>query len=458
MKLRFIVAFVIVSFGMSYGQQVPIYNQYVFDPYLINPSYITHNGFSQLNLLYKVQWTGINDAPTTSALNFQYVASKRISLGLSVYNEDVVLLSTTSALATFGYKVPLNRQSVLAFGLSAGALMNRLKLEELEDTNDPVFLNASNSTRPDAQFGINFTHKRLTFGVSLLELFQNNPFEVKEFTDVTFSKFDNRAATISYRFSLGENVEFTPYLLHRSTKNYSYFEGTGLLSFKNLITVGGFYREGYGPGFLVRIRLSPRMDVGYSYEFATDQADDYLGGSHEAQFKLNFGPQAEPLLTRNDIGPNDSMSKNEMPPAEKPQPDKTEEDPGNEAAQPVTEDTAPRNQPVTVTNLPKEVEVPNDQPHVEDKKPSPTGQESIAPIKYTLIIGSFRSASNAIAFVRTARDKGVRTEVVFHDEAGLYYVFIPDYTTTEDVTVEQLMQIRDKIPFKDAWYKSGVQD
>jgi hypothetical protein len=72
------------------------------------------------------------------------------------------------------------------------------------------------------------------------------------------------------------------------------------------------------------------------------------------------------------------------------------------------------------------------------------------------VIGTFHSASNAVAFVRTAKAKGLKTEMVYSQETGYYYVYAPEFDR-EDPTVEELLEIRDKIPFKDAWFKNGLK-
>jgi type IX secretion system PorP/SprF family membrane protein len=463
---------------LSSGQELPVYNQYVFDPYLINPSYIGQSGYSEVNLVYRTQWTGIEDAPTTIGANFQYVANPRVSLGINVYNQEVVMLSTTSAMATFGYRVPINRNNIISFGLSVGAFSNRIDLTQLsdEELNDPVIAQANNNFKMDGQFGLNYSFKRLTIGFSLLRLFENDAFvNDDDASGIKFSELNNKAVSASYSFNLSKDMEFMPYVLYRFTDNYNFFEGTGVFTYKNLISVGGFYRQDYGPGFLVRLRIKGRMEIGYGHEFANSQAQNYLGGSHEVQFKWRVGKKSPDLVTKREGRTIDSTA------TSKPAVAKTEttqkKDSSNVAApkenvvktsanppaQNTPTQTAPLSKPVTEsTNLPavaqNEPQQQTTKPAVEETKTPVT--EETAPSKpkqkYLLVIGTFHSASNAIAFVRTAKTKGLKTEVVFSQETGYYYVYAPEYVR-EDPTVEELLEIRDKIPFKDAWFKSGLK-
>jgi len=438
------------------GQELPVYNQYVFDPYLINPSYVGQSGFSEINLIYRSQWTGATDAPTTMGANVQYVANPRVTLGLNVYNQNVVLLSTTSVMATFGYRIPINRNNIFSFGLSGGAFSNRIDLDGLtqEQLNDPLILQANNNWKMDGQFGVNFTHRRLTLGFSLLRLFENNAFVNEGFSNIKFSELKNKAVTASYVFNIGNSVEFMPYLMYRFSENYNFFEGTGVLTFRKVISIGGFYRQDYGPGFLVRLRIKSRMEVGYGHEFASSQAKNFLGGSQEVQFKWKLGKKAEDLVTKREERTIDSTSTEKQPVVAEQKPDssqvaKNEKQPVN-TTPPVTE---PVNQPAVTNNTAPTNNNAVSEPALAETAPTEPEKPRV---RYSLVIGTFHSSSNAVAFVRTAKSRGLRTEMIYSQESGYYYVVAPDHEK-EDPTVEELLIIRDKIPFKDAWYKSGLK-
>jgi len=50
----------------AYGQQDPQYTQYMYNMTVVNPAYAGSKENLSLGLLYKNQWTGINDSPETS--------------------------------------------------------------------------------------------------------------------------------------------------------------------------------------------------------------------------------------------------------------------------------------------------------------------------------------------------------------------------------------------------------
>ena len=52
------------------AQQLPIYSQYLFNKYLINPAVAGSDGYTSLNLTTRQQWAGYQGAPQTYSLSF----------------------------------------------------------------------------------------------------------------------------------------------------------------------------------------------------------------------------------------------------------------------------------------------------------------------------------------------------------------------------------------------------
>lgn len=54
-----------------FGQQVPMYSQYVMNGFLVNPSFAGRDGYTSINLTVREQWVGMSGAPGTFAASFQ---------------------------------------------------------------------------------------------------------------------------------------------------------------------------------------------------------------------------------------------------------------------------------------------------------------------------------------------------------------------------------------------------
>ena len=61
---------------IGYGQQLPVYSQYMMNKFLINPAVAGSEGYTAFNLTSRKQWLGIKDAPLTFQIGKQCSARK----------------------------------------------------------------------------------------------------------------------------------------------------------------------------------------------------------------------------------------------------------------------------------------------------------------------------------------------------------------------------------------------
>ncbi len=246
----------------------------------------------EANALYRQQWTGIKDGPRTLQFDVQYPIDKRISVGVNIYDDRTVLLSNTSGMLTFGYRVPLATDHTLAFGLSAGVIANRIRLDEIPDidSNDPALLSpATNNMALDGQFGASYTFKNLVIGYSINNLIKKRTFTEDKFQQVTFNNVKNNIAFITYRFNVSSNISFQPnFAYHFSQDNLRFFDAAGLFYYKEVIGLGGGYRENFGPSAILRLSWKD-LNIGYAYDFPSNHASVSTGGTNEVQLKWRFG-------------------------------------------------------------------------------------------------------------------------------------------------------------------------
>ena len=83
-KLVFISALIICSANIA-GQQLPLYSQYLYNKFLINPAVAGSDGFTSFNLTAREQWAGYSGAPRTFSLSGQTRILKR---GYSLKNSS----------------------------------------------------------------------------------------------------------------------------------------------------------------------------------------------------------------------------------------------------------------------------------------------------------------------------------------------------------------------------------
>ncbi len=431
-RLFFLFAFTLLLSFESYSQQLPLYTQYVFNPYMINPSMVAFSNRPEVNLLYRQQWINIQDGPKTLQFDFQLPINSKMSVGVNFNNDKTVLLSSTSALLTYGYKIQLAPEHQLGFGLSAGIYSNKLNLDEVAaaDIPDPALLTSQNNSFVlDGQFGVHYKFKGFMLGYSLVNLLQRKGFSTTAFQDVKAGQLKNQILFASYRFSLVPDVFYLqPNVSYRlSQKDLNYYEASLITSYKNIIDVGGGYRQNFGPTVMLRVHFK-RLQVGASYDFPSNTAQVSGGGTREIQLKWTFGPLNEPAKATKQ---NSTLPKNPEP--EEVQPI-IEEKPQDEAKV-IKEETKPKvEEPVIIT------------PPVEQK--TATDED------FYYIIGAFENKANALHFLETVKKKGMKAEL---KESKLgrvpfyYYIHLPEYKTKE-VGLDKVMELRKITKIDEAWF------
>lgn len=295
----------IVSLALSeigFAQQYPSYGQYYFNRSMYNPSFVGNSKYIEAAVTHHQQWMGIEDAPSISTLYFHYPTKKNVSLGLSAINDKSILLSTTSIMGTYSYKVPLGRDQHLKFGLSMGVGNNNFDLEEV-NIQDPTVFNAANSTLfMDGQFGVHYRWKLFELGFALprIRLSQlNGPEQSVIFTDNDDTRLGMKLLSANYKIPLNSSgLVFEPGVLYRWFTNFeNQIEGYGVLHIRDVISLGGSYREDGAATAFFGVKFLDKLSFGYSYGTAPLQAIGLSGGSHEVQLKLWFMKKDKRTIT-----------------------------------------------------------------------------------------------------------------------------------------------------------------
>ncbi len=435
--------FIVFPLTTNWAQQLPLFTQYVFDPYMINPSMVAHYNKPEINLLYRRQWTGIEDGPKTLQFDAQLPINTKMAVGINLYNDKTVLLSATSALLTFGYKVPLAKDHTLGFGLSGGIFSNHFNLDEvpLIDSGDPALLNtASNNIAVNGQFGANYSFKDFTLGWSLVNLFERNTLSAEKFQEVKFSQMKNQIIFAAYRLTLVPATWFLqPNIAYRlSQDGVNYYEASAIISYKNLIDVGGGYRQDFGGTLMLRLHLK-KLHVGAAYDLSSNQAQVSPGGTQELQLKWR---EEEDLATLNK---NQKKSTIPKPEEEKLQPEQKEEKVIESAKQEV---------PIAPAVLIAKVEEPKVEPIKEEPIQEVPKVAVVDPPELYFVIGTFENKTLADQFMATVNKKGMEAEIKESKPGAkpyFYYVHIPKYKS-KDVTFDKIVELKKITGFNDAWF------
>jgi type IX secretion system PorP/SprF family membrane protein len=297
MKLKYsmIVIIVCVS-GRIESQNNFDLSQRLFNELIYNPG-ATGNSFSTGVFLHsRAQWLGIKGAPITNAISIDtYIDDLSSGFGLAVCTDKIGYLTSWSGKLTYAYYIHIGSKSSLSLGL-AGYLQNRnshISPDMFDQSNDPILSYSKfNEYSPNFDFGLEFKGP-LKIGASVRHLLKYEA--VNSFFKAHSMNFWSYASS---RFNVSNSISLEPTVSYIYYDNRYRIEGGAVVYFfKNIkravyndrFWVGGMYRLNKQFAILVGTNLTPKIRLGYSFDYGTgDLATISKMGTHELFLSWHF--------------------------------------------------------------------------------------------------------------------------------------------------------------------------
>ena len=152
--------FLIAVFGLNeaIAQQNPLYSQYLFNDYAVNPAIGGTVNFYDVRSNHRYQWSGIVDAPRTYTLTVHGpMKNRKMGIGGFLFTDHVGPTRRTGLQFSYSYMLNITKDVKLSFGVSAGLLQWTVDASKirLRDEGDAVISNGLHSSLvPDAKFGL----------------------------------------------------------------------------------------------------------------------------------------------------------------------------------------------------------------------------------------------------------------------------------------------------------------
>lgn len=201
------------------AQDLPVYNHYFIYPNLYNPSYLGLAEYSEITLLHRQQWVGIDGAPVVSNLGLQMPISEKMAFGVNIGNNESGLLTTTLANGSFAYTLPIQKRTFLSFGVSLGAGRQSIDVTQITDLSDPAIAGSlDKSFFLTGQAGLTLQHKKLNIGFSLPNLFESQVFSDSDFQEIGLDALNTTVSSVRYNFELSPYLNFEPSVLFISNE------------------------------------------------------------------------------------------------------------------------------------------------------------------------------------------------------------------------------------------------
>jgi type IX secretion system PorP/SprF family membrane protein len=285
------------------GQQIPIFNQNMFETRFHNPAAFGSDDGS-IQLAYRRQFLSLSaaDAPVTFQILGDLSAplgldSRRIGLGLSVSSDKVHVTNRSGGTLSFAYHLVQSETMDFSAGISAGFSSFGLNTtgRRIDDISDAALYEISEK-KGGLQAGtglyLKFKSSESQFLQVSLAVPQIYSKELKFASGSRLQQNGHLLASISYRLPIGEAIQIEPALMMRGTlkdkcKAGQYDVAARVHFLENKIWVGGGLRLTKTPGgFHAGFGVRPISKLSISGDYENHSK---LGGSYEisAQYFFN---------------------------------------------------------------------------------------------------------------------------------------------------------------------------
>ncbi len=295
MKKIIIFLVIILSVLSLNAQQDAMFTHYMFNTLSVNPAYAGSRDVLTVTALHRSQWVNFDGAPVSQTITAHTpIPGKNSGLGISIINDKIGPVNTTSINVDFSYRIKVTNKAGLAFGLKGGLNMmnNNLTDLTLDETNDPTFISDVNSKLlPNFGFGMYYFTDKFYAGLSIPKLLEND-----FVTNATSGTTDLTSEKRHYFLILGSVFDLTESIKLKPTTFIKVAGGapievdlTASFIFRDKFWAGAVFRTGDALGILAGLNVSDQFALGYSFDWSyTNTTIKYNGGSHEIMLRYDF--------------------------------------------------------------------------------------------------------------------------------------------------------------------------
>lgn len=293
-KIIIIIA-ALLGINSAKAQQLPMFTQYMFNDYVLNPAIGGTNDYYQVKTNYRYQWAKIDDGPKTYVLS-AYGPHKTMPMGYGGYilNDVTGPLTKTGLYGSYAYNVKVTGDIRLSMGVFIGFMQYKIDLSsiEFEDLVDPILANGDKWTKvtPDASFGLYLYTSQYYAGFSANQLLGN-----KIVLDtINISGGLNRLKghyylTGGYKYNINRDFDIEPSLFLKFLPRTPIQADINIKTiYQKMLWAGLSYRTREAVSILLGYNYNDMIYIGYSYDLTISDFSQYCGATHEIMIGVKF--------------------------------------------------------------------------------------------------------------------------------------------------------------------------
>lgn len=273
------------------AQQDPNFTLYNFNMNIINPAFAGIKETPELNLVYRNQFLGIEDSPRTISLAYSRGLGKNLGIGISVINDQVYVLDQTDVAIDISYKLKMNEETNLYFGMKAGGGFTNIDLTKVSTSQtDALFTQNQSFFNAHIGAGINIQNPKFYISISSPNFLKGKRYEKQGNTPSAAINNAHFYLGGGYHIGLSDKLILTPRFMMRSVKGApSSYDAGASLEINKKITFGSNLRINETASIYGLIKVIEKLNLGFAYDITTnDIANTNDNGSLELILKYQF--------------------------------------------------------------------------------------------------------------------------------------------------------------------------
>jgi type IX secretion system PorP/SprF family membrane protein len=308
---------------MVSGQQLPLYSQYLYNKFLINPAHAGSDGYTSFNITAREQWVGYSGAPRTYSISWQTRFLKRgykleksifdktvyrpktdgkVGLGAYIFSDRNGLVQRTGFETSYSYNFWVRDFTQLSFGLGLTGYYFCVNVTDksFEDQSEPFL--TDNLRRgifvPNADFGVYLLNPKFDVGFSAQQLFGSSA-KIGNIAYKNYTMYRHYYLFGSYSYRSGEKTELEPAVLLKMSEELRPQADVGVTYiYDQALWAGLSYRTSGAVIANIRFKFVPShtnmtsLFFGYAFDFTSNKIQQATYGTHELTIALKFGDSA----------------------------------------------------------------------------------------------------------------------------------------------------------------------
>lgn len=285
----------VLTVYLGIAQQDAQFTNYMFNTMTVNSAYAGSRGHLSVVGLHRSQWVGIDGAPQTQSFSVDAPVGKRVGLGVSIVNDRVGPSDEFFADANFSYTINVTDAKLLSFGIKGGVRTLNLDWSRGQ-TKKPDVTFQQNISRflPTAGLGLYLHDEKSYLGLSVPNFITSDHYD--EIKESLAAERLHLYLIGGYVFDLSASTKMMPAFLFKHVVGAPVIvDLSANFMFNDVFRLGAAYRWDDSVSALLGVQVTPKIMLGYAFDYTLTELRKYNKGSHEVMLRFELKTKEKQL-------------------------------------------------------------------------------------------------------------------------------------------------------------------